>query len=234
MSKTKIICMSIAGSALMIMAGCAHRANFLPVSEANLVPGAPRTAREAMAGVSMDVRMNSWNGDPADLTSIVTPVKVTIRNEGPHAISLRYDDFMISNPGGVESSALPPFKIRGSETELQPMPIAPGFAFNNFEVYPYYGFYGPTLGVWPDDWGWNAGWYGTYYGYWQKNLPTTDMLQKAIPEGVLNVNGSVTGYLFFQRVPKTAKSLTFNARLMDARTHQQIGNIEIGFAHQVS
>ena len=214
---------------LFITTSCAERHYFVPASRANVVPNAPYTGRATVAGIAMDVKVNSWRGDPADLESIVTPVKLTVTNEGNHPLSLRYKDFTLSNPTGVQSSALPPFKIRAYETEAQPEPIVPAFAYRNFLLYPYYGFYGPSLAFWPDDWGWDSAWYGTYFGYWQKSLPTADMLQKAIPEGVLNPNGSLSGYLYFQRVPGTAPALEFDAALIDARTHDRIGKIGIPF-----
>lgn len=177
----------------------------------------------------MDVRVDDWNGSPLNLTGVLTPVKVEMNNEGAHPISLRYRDFHISNPNGVRSSALPPFRIHGSVTSpVQPV-IVPEFAYYNFLVYPGYGFYGPVFSYWTDNWGWDGGWYGTYYGDWQQNLPSEDMLRWAIPEGVLNSNGRLSGYLYFQKVPRDAQSLEFTANLVDAKTHKTVGTIRIPF-----
>ena len=221
----------LTASSLLALAACIQQARYVPSSPANVVAGSPHTASASARGINLDVRVNSWSGDPADLEDILTPVKLTIRNEGEHALSVRYRDFSLSNPQGIRSSALPPFRIHGYASEPAPV-IVPAFAYSNFFVYPNYGFYGPGLGFWRDDWGWNGGWYGTYYGYWQQSLPTADMLRKAIPEGVVNSGGSVDGYLYFQKVPKDARELQFDASLMDAQTHRSIATIHVPFERE--
>jgi hypothetical protein len=178
----------------------------------------------------MYVTADTWNGDPAGLRDVLTPINLEIRNESTHPLSLRYRNFQISNPNGVQSNALPPFRIRGSVTESAP--ITPSFAYSNFYVYPYYGFYGPRIGYWGDGWGWDPLWYGTHYGYWQVNLPTADMLGKAIPEGVINPGGNVKGYLYFQKVPQDAESLVFRGTLIDATTHQRFATMTVPFERE--
>jgi hypothetical protein len=217
---TSAVCLSLAA--------CTNR--FRAASPVNKIPGSTHVARASVQGFTADVEIGSWNGDPANLEEVVTPVKVKMSNEGNHAVSLRYRDFALSNPSGIRSSALPPFKIQG--TVDVPAPIAPAFGYRNFALYPYYRFYGPAIPFWHDAWGWDAGWYNSYYGYWQRDLPTEDMLRKAIPEGVLNPGGSVNGYLYFQRVPKDAPAVQLEATLVDANTHQGFGTIRIPFERE--
>ena len=150
-----------------VTTGCAEHF-FVPASAANIVPG---TARTTVSNVTMDVKLNSWTGDPSGLKDLLTPVKVEIVNQGDRPLSIRYSDFMISNPVGVQSAALPPFKVHAYTTESAPAPIIPAFTYNRFFVYPCYGLYGPAIAVWPDDWGWDSAWYGGYYDTGRRACP---------------------------------------------------------------
>lgn len=55
------------------------------------------------------------------------------------------------------------------------------------------------------------------------------MLRHAIPEGVINPGGHVAGYLYFQKLPKSASNVQFTMRLEGARSHRQFGTIQIPF-----
>ena len=206
---------------------------FRAASASQQVPGSPNEATASTAGVTFEVEVDAWNGDPITLNTVLTPVKVSISNEGPHAVSLRYRNFTLKNPDGISSSALPPFEIRGSTNDPSPV-IAPNFRYRNFMAYPNYRFYGPRFRYWADDWGWDPAWYNSNYGYWQRDLPTADMLRKAIPEGVLNPGGSVEGYVYFQRVPDKTPAVELQVNLMDARSHTQFGTIRVPFEREGS
>lgn len=208
----------------LFAAGCTRP--FHAALPANAVPGSPRLGHASTNGLSIDVEIDSWQGDPSTLTNVLTPVKMKVNNEGEHAVVLRYRDFTLSNPEGTRSAALPPFEIQGT---VNTSPVRPAFPFRNYMLYPSYGFYGPGFAYWPDYWGWDPGWYDSYYGYWQRNLPTQDMLEKAIPEGMLNPGGSVEGYLYFPHVPSKAKSVEFQATLMEAQSHERFGTLLIPF-----
>lgn len=215
--------------AALLGSSCGHR--FRAASPANVVSDSPNVARAAAQGLSMDVEIDAWSGDPASLGSILTPVKISLTNEGDHAVSLRYQNFTLSDPRGVRSSAIPPFQIRGS-TDPLPAPIVPSFSYRNFYAYPYYRFYGPGFNYWADDWGWDGAWYGSSYRYWSRDLPTADMVRKAIPEGVLNPGGEVSGYLYFPLLAGDSKTVELQAVLMDANTHQQFGVLNIPFVRK--
>jgi hypothetical protein len=221
---------SLLFGSLILLAACGHP--FQAASPNQAVPGSPRVAQAAVQGLSMNTEVDDWNGDPAGLDSVLTPVKVTLNNEGNHPVSLLYRNFTLASSQGVRTEAIPPFKINGS-TDPAPTPMAPMFAYQGFYPYPYYGFYGPGFGYWPNSWGWNAGWYNSAYNYWSsRDLPTADMLRKAIPEGVLNAGGKVSGYLYFQLIPPDTTSLDLQATLVDANTHQQFGMLDVPFVRK--
>jgi hypothetical protein len=59
-------------------------------------------------------------------------------------------------------------------------------------------------------------------------LPTADMIHKALPEGVLEPGGKVTGFLYFEDV-KTDKNdkATFTTDLVNAATGEPVASIRI-------
>ena len=61
-------------------------------------------------------------------------------------------------------------------------------------------------------------------------LPTQDMLVRAIPEGVLQPGGTVDGFLYFETVPKGVESVTFTYQLHDANSRESLGTVQIPFA----
>jgi hypothetical protein len=111
--------------------------------------------------------------------------------------------------------------------------ITPGFDYDDFYPAPYWGYGYAGIGPWPYAWGWgpNFGYYGTYYPMWQVKLPTESMLRKAIPEGVVQNGGFISGFIYFQKPKDENKNsqLEFVARLIDAQTGQQFGTIRIPF-----
>jgi hypothetical protein len=61
------------------------------------------------------------------------------------------------------------------------------------------------------------------------HLPTKSMLRRGIPEGVVNNGGFIRGFLYFQKPSSGDHSLEFTAKLVDARSGQQLGTIRVPF-----
>src|SRR5438128_5385747 len=59
---------------------CVHEKVLEPATGAALAPGLPDVAEATAAGVSVKVTGDSWKGDPQDLGTLFTPVRVTLEN----------------------------------------------------------------------------------------------------------------------------------------------------------
>jgi len=108
--------------------------------------------------------------------------------------------------------------------------IAPDFDFDGFYAAPYwaYGYSGMT--PWPYSWSPDWGYYNMYYPYMRRiHLPTRSMLRRGIPEGVIANGGHIDGFLYFAEVSDNVPRVNLIARLVDARTHREFGQIEIPF-----
>lgn len=52
---------------------------------------------------------------------------------------------------------------------------------------------------------------------------------KALPEGVLDIDGIVSGFLYFESIDPTDKEVTFMFDIVNAETGKKKGTIEIPF-----
>lgn len=249
----------LAAFTVIFLSGCAsHHAYLVPAPSANLANGG-HAATASADGVTVTVTPNSWDGVPRNLYRDVTPLKVRIENHSEKPVRLSYQDFAVQGPTGETFAALPPSEITGqhygdnasparSEVVLAawqpPTPqvrgrivygrpravITPAFAWSGFYYAPYWGYGYSGLGPWPDWWGPSMGYYNLYYPYMRSfNLPTQSMLSKGLPEGVISPDGYVDGFLYFRKVNPELSNVEFVAKLQDAKTGEQFGEIEIPF-----
>lgn len=93
---------------------------------------------------------------------------------------------------------------------------------------PYIGFY------WGPSWWWYPYPYPYYWGpypnYYQVPIPSQDMVNHALPEGVVEDGGRVNGFLYFQRVVGRETRLRFEARFVDAATNEPVATVRIPLA----
>ena len=192
------------------------------------------TAVERVNGVRMTAETGAWDG-LARVTTEVTPIRVTIENGSSAPIRLRYDEFALVNPQGRRYAALPPYGVEGSVEDpvlvdaYDPV-TTPGFAYSGFSVALYYGSVYPTLTPYAGSFGYDPLYYDRYYtAYRDVELPTQEMVREALPEGVIDPGGRVSGFLYFERVPPSAPRVRFRADLANAQSGETFGEITIPF-----
>jgi hypothetical protein len=190
------------------------------------------TGTQATAvGVTVTVKADAWSGQPAELTEVI-PLLVTIENNSRVPIRLRYAEFTLAGDGD-RTPALPPFEITGTETE--PVGTA-GFIdgpypypLRGFYVAPHYRRFYPRLRAFPGPFAYDPLFYSTRFPAFRRlRLPTGDMVQKALPEGVLEAGGRVTGFLYFEDIDVGKDdTATFVTDLVNASTGETVGAIRI-------
>ena len=216
--------------------GCAPRADLQPAPAANEVAGQEEAARSVVDDVRVVAQTASWPGD-APVKNEVTPVQVTIENGSGNPVRLRYNEFALVGPDGQRYSALPPFEVGGSVEEPVVVdgydPIAsPAFAYDGYSVAPYYGSVYTGLTPYAGTFGYDPYYYDAYDTYWADvdiELPTDEMLNRALPEGVLESGGSVEGFVYFEKVTEDVPRVTFRADLVNANTGDVFGEIRVPF-----
>lgn len=212
----------VALSSIVLLTGCI--AHLAPAPGAVAVPGPGAGAVTRGHGVQVSARVHAWRAAPSTLESIVTPVFVTIENNGTVAIRVRRDDFVLVTADGTRIVPRSPYDIGGVATEQAPA----GLAYPRVSVGVglgvsrggrlRYGFGDPF-------------WYDDYYYPMTVivALPTADMVQMALAERVLQPGERAEGFLYFERVDRKAKRIDFTMQIVDASSGAQLGTVAIPF-----
>ncbi|MBE2253878.1 MAG: hypothetical protein IAE78_30390 [Myxococcus sp.] len=230
-----------------LVSGCVVTTVLRPAPGAVVVPQQPNVLFTEVA----DVRVwagGAWVGDPPGLADVLTPVHVAFENRSARPLRVSYRDCTLVGRSGFRYAALPPFPTpppvgaveRTGEVVLadyhpatpvpkgvKPRPVHPRAPPSRFFIAPpYVGWY-PGIVVWPHPWHWHVH-YAPLYATWQVPLPTHDMLERALPEGVLQPGGRVSGFLYFQRVERES-AVTLEVQLVDAESAQPMGVAQLPF-----
>jgi hypothetical protein len=203
-------------------AGCAHEVQLYPATPSQQVPTEKRAAWGEAGGVRVTAVPNSWHGDPHDLGVGMTPIEMRIENKSDAPLRVRYTEMSFETPTGFKLQPLHPYNIQAAPTNLQP-----GFAYSGFWAAPYYGAFYPGIPLWAAGAPWDMGYY--YYGGWIEPLPTRDMVQRALPEGVVEAGGYVSGFVYFPELRSGDYSVNFRFSLHDANTGEDKGEVVIPF-----
>ncbi|MBI5545670.1 MAG: hypothetical protein HY901_17420 [Deltaproteobacteria bacterium] len=208
---------------MLLVASCASYTTLAPPPGAPTLAGKEKATVAESSGVRMVVN-GHWSGQPSNLPDLVTPVRVTLENHSGAPLTVRYDDFALRTSGFV-ARALPPFEIQRPGAEG-----GAGWPYFGFGVGAYSGPFYWGWDPWPGFGWWGSGYYPGYYGsyYLAEPLPTRDMLKKALPEGVLEDGGQVSGYVYFQRVQASEGTLVqLSLDLLNAQDKSSVGWIGV-------
>jgi hypothetical protein len=214
-------------------AGCAHDEGLVPAPQATVVPGERRLAYDQEGDVSVWVDGDAWRGRPRDLEEVMTPIWLTLQNHGQKPVRVMYRDLNLEVPSGMRMTPLPPFSMR-TEGPLRTRAITvPAFRHHGFFIAPRYRPYYPGLRAWHSPLVYDPFFYDTYYARWRIPLPTEDMLQSALPEGVLDPGGTVSGFVYFPEIPKNARgTFTFRANLSEAAEGAMVASLDVPFVRK--
>jgi hypothetical protein len=78
-----------------------------------IAPGTKNVVQANVSGVQVLVAGNAWKGDPPDLGTLFTPVKVTIDNQSGKTLRVSYADFNLDGSSGFKYAAIPPMSAKG-------------------------------------------------------------------------------------------------------------------------
>lgn len=204
---------------VLLACGCASAA-LSPSPDAQAVPGLPGGAQAEVAGIRIVAEVDAWPGDRRVLAH-VQPVRVTIENRAAVSVRVRYDDFVLVAANGRRYPALPPVRVEGEL--FSPMlsmgftPVgAPGFTYQRFYLAPYFAPLYPGVPVYRRRYlFYDPGYYAFWYTDFTRAVrPSVEVLAMALPEGVIEHDGRVTGFLYFRTVDPDAVSVAFRARIV--------------------
>jgi len=222
---------SSALAAVSLVACSGNPPDLAPAPGAMPAPAGPGSGATAtVEDVTVEARAGAWNGTPKNLEAESIPLLVEITNNSDRPLRLRYNEMQLVAPNGQTFNAIPPFRVEGDVAEN----VDVRFRGSGFLVAPYlsryYPIYDPFTGAFFFD--------RVYYDRFvpasiNVELPTADMIAMALPEGVLEPGGSISGFLYFEDVEDlNIPSVDFTLALVDAKTEDRIGTVQIPFIVQ--
>lgn len=205
---------------------CTHTRELVPGPGAQTAPGHPRTAEETIEGVHVLVDSDAWRSSP--VREVLSPVRVTLENGTARALRVSYGQFTLGGPSGFRLAALPPYQVVAQDVAASGATVPPGFVGQNYFVAPWAARYYRGVAPWYGPFPYDPVYYNRWYGAWPPNLPNDEVLRHALPEGVLQPGGKVSGFLYFKDQPP-GTALTFYAALVDGNSGEAFGTVAIPF-----
>lgn len=218
-------------AALSLIACSGNRPDLAPAPGAQAAPsGRGSGATATVEGVTVEARAGAWNGMPRNLEAESIPLLVEITNNGERPLRLRYNEMQLVAPNGETFNAIPPYRVEGDVAEN----VDVRFRGTGFLIAPYLSRYYPLYDPFTGTFLYDRGYYDRFVpAAINVELPTTDMISMALPEGVLEPGGSITGFLYFEDVEDLdIPSVNFTVALVHAGSEERIGTVEIPFTVQ--
>jgi hypothetical protein len=193
---------------MLLLSGCA--------SGRPPAPGAAAATVGPAGEIEIVARPDAWRGWPAGLARFVTPIHVTIVNRGPEPVRVSHDDFELIAADGQRLASVLPAEVRGVVHEPPPPPRSSmGLVL------------GPEGDGYERDWvqpgsAWNARADPAARVGESFALPSPDVLDLALREGVLEPDETASGFAYFERRSRVGPA-ELTARLVSARTGQTLG-----------
>lgn len=198
-----------------------------PALAAQEISGQPNAAAASDAGVHLTADMQAWEGNPPTLDQVVMPIQIAIENASTHPLRVRYSEFRLRGPA-LDYRPLPPRKLVYGEVTVTEDPIlVPRIVSERFRVAPHLYPNFPGFDRWNLPWEDDPGFYATQYAKWKVSLPTVDMIDRAIPEGVLEPGGRIVGFMYFEPLRPGLDRVRLDFDLVDAKSQLNYGRIEI-------
>lgn len=209
------------------------QADLEPATAADEVRFLERAARGQEGDIVMIAQAAAWPGD-AIITQKVSPLRLRIENHGEVPVAVHLGKIALEGSSGRTYLAVPPVLLSGSvdHTAPPPTPLTPGYEASRFviaskyrTIYPRRSAYGGTFNYDLND---NR----MRYGYWdiEELLPTPEMIGNALPEGVLESGGDVTGWVYFEKVDQDAETqVALAAAIMPVEGQVPLAEFEVPF-----
>lgn len=184
--------------------------------------------------VQVTVSSDAWVGAP-EVKTKVTPLKLQIKNNNDSPIKITYSNlFLVSNDGDIYS-ALPIYNIINDANKPhllddEKVVVKTEIDHDNFYLYPLYTRVYNDIPVTDFNYFEDPGYYEKYYAEWRETgMPTDGMKNLALPEGILDKGGSLSGFIYFQKVDPDLKTVTLNMSITNAENNEVLGSIKLPF-----
>lgn len=217
---------------VLALTGCGQPADLWPAPEPVDSATVPQATQGSGDGLRVTAGARDWP-EAAEIAEGVTPIWVSVENEGARPVALEYSNLAIVGAGGEAYHALPLYRVEGDAEgratirDISPV-VRPGFDSREFWLAPHYSTIHPNSPVYQRPFYYDYGYYETYDADARgRPRPTAAMRAAALPEGVLDPGGKVEGWVFFERIPPAAESLYLRAGVEDARSGEDAAVVRL-------
>jgi hypothetical protein len=225
---------------VLILAACAARPELVADTKAVRAPDNNPTgyslsmAVTNVAGANVSVDGAAWNGDPDWANAEVMPVQVTIQNFSGRPLNISAAQFQLIGQNGARYRALPLLPPHNPDKAQVPRGAAVGpvralFYARGFYVAPHMSAAFPRYAVYPV-FSYDKRYYERGYSTWPGALPSRDMLSRALPDGVLDDGGIVSGFVYFPMLPRSERHVQFDLQLVDTERGRSIAQAVVPLA----
>jgi hypothetical protein len=230
MTLNRIVITGVFSASATLAVGCGRtQAKLTPAPSAAVVPGRGRGAETVAAGVRVVARAGAWAWEPRDLETKATPILIELANDGDGPMLVRYNHVTLTDAAGHKFAAMPPYDIDATMSEAFTV-RNPYYGFSRFAVAPYLRRWYPGFLGYDGTFGYDASYYSPYMTrYREVKLPTADMVQRALPEGVLSPGGRAQGFVYFEALDRDAGTVTLSVDIVNATTGSTVATASIPF-----
>ena len=186
--------------------GCAT-ARLAPSNDAQKVPNRPKAAaEETKEGVLIQAEADVWSASER-VQEEVTAMKVTIVNRGSSNIKVDYNAFELKSGDGTEYKPVDPddISIRGASRSI--------------------GLPADTIITRSSDSSINS----PSRDISEKEQIRMQLKDEALQPVVLPPGERTIGYIYFERVPTTKRSVTFMGHVVSEETGEKLGEVNLPF-----
>ncbi len=146
---------------------------------------------ELSNGLVVKIDTKAWRFSPSDLDRYVLPIFISLENKGKEPISIRREDIFLVDDKGRQYNPIPP----GDVANALRRGYGVGFSFS-------VGYWSYPFGLW----------WSPYYAYPPSRDVYPDLVNKALVFGELQPGATLSGFVYFQKIPEDAKELTLNIK----------------------
>jgi hypothetical protein len=214
----------VAAVAVCAVGGACARSGRGARSSAAGGPASPLAAR-LVAGVGVIVSAADWEGNPPADARGVTALQITLRNESGRPVLVRYRDFSLVTASGARHAALPPAPPEPPRQGTQV--FEPVYSSYGFSVAPDLRLYFPTYPATEDPFPADRAYQRATFATWPPGLPSQQLRDRALPEGVLENHGNVRGYLYFAAFPGREPRLSFEVHMLAAPRGEELATTAV-------
>jgi hypothetical protein len=213
-------CTRLAAAAAAIVTAAA----VLACAPAHRIAARPldRGASDASTGgVRVVADTNEWSGDR--LAPGLMPLLVRLENGSDRPLRIRYAEVRLAVRGGSRLEPLAPFDLSQKDPRMPSRYAYPWYAF---QLAPHLGLF--YRGFWTDHqpFAHDAEQFARGYRELTTHMqPTTTMMRRALPEGVLPAGGYISGMLYF--ATRELAGATLVVQLVDGRTAERFATVEL-------